>query len=88
MLLLHCRHCWKKVRPQLKVNEEHIQASCPACNNWIKFLNRAECAQALADIIKNIKIIDHRKKRNSQKNYKEKKYSHKQYYAHKNKVIG
>jgi hypothetical protein len=39
---LFCRHCWKWINPKLKNNNCHIEATCPKCHNWIKYLNKRE----------------------------------------------
>jgi len=55
MIKLKCRHCWKLVKPKIATNGPHVEARCPICDNWIKFLNRKERKIVMRLMIRKIK---------------------------------
>ena len=67
-MILQCRHCWKKVIPWIGLNSHHVEARCPECGGWIKFLTRNEIAIVLKAILLQNKIEKPKIKRSNSRN--------------------
>jgi len=65
-MIMFCRHCFKNRTVKTSKNGPHVQATCVACGNWVKFLNSKEKTELLTESVceekKEVAIIKKRKR--------------------------